>query len=117
MKVYLKIKIMSLAAEARIIRKETKRWPGESAERLGLYHHRIEDVRSEARSGLLAYGFLRGRPYRKMEALGSTVPDWKRVEALITKYGDGDLRGRMQRFSEWKEAIEPVNDAVIVQAA
>ncbi len=108
MKVYLKIKIMSLAAEAIIIRKETKRWPGDSPERLGLYAHRCMDVRSEARSGLLAYGFLRGRPYRKMEAVGSTTPNWKRVEALVTKYGGGDPRDLMQKFSEWKEAAPPV---------
>jgi|GEM_PF-5312666 len=103
MKVYLKIKIMSLAAEARIIRKETKRWPGDSPERLGLYTHRIHDVRSEARSACLAYGFLRGRTYDQMEGRGSRRPDWKRVEALVSKYGDGDLRDRMQRFSEWKD--------------
>lgn len=57
MLVYLKIKIKSLSDEARAIRFEEKRWPGPSAERQGLYLHRINDVRSEARSAQLAYTF------------------------------------------------------------
>lgn len=104
MKVYLKIKIMSLAAEARIIRRETRRWPGDSPQRFGLYFHRITDVRSEARSACLAYGFLRGRDYSRMEQPGSSRPDWKRVEEIVKKYGEDDVRDRMQRFSAWKDA-------------
>lgn len=66
-KTYLKIKIMSLAAEARIIRREEHRWPGPSDIRNGLHLHRICDVRNEARASLLAYGYLRGRPYAAVE--------------------------------------------------
>lgn len=72
----------------------------------GLRHHRIYDVRGESRSSHVAYGFLRGLPYRRIEANTKTAPDWSRVEALVKKYGDDDPRDRMQRFSEWKEAAE-----------
>jgi hypothetical protein len=106
--VYLKIKIMSLAAEARIIRAEQARHRnrgrgGPSDVWWGLHHHRTRDVRSEARSASLAYGFLRGRALARIEQRTHTQPNWKRVEDLIRKYGEGDLRERMQRFTEWKE--------------
>lgn len=104
MKVYLKMKIMSLAAEARIIRAEEKKWPGEHTARYGLHEHRIHDVRPEARHALLAYGFLRGRSYRQLEAAAARPPDWERVGQLVEKFGGGDVRVLRQRFAEWKEA-------------
>ena len=70
----------------------------------GLRHHRMWDVRSESRSSHVAYGFLRGLPYSRIEANTKSEPDWSRVEALVKKYGEDDPRDRMQRFSEWKEA-------------
>ena len=87
MRVYLKMKIMSLAAEARIIRREEKRWPGPSSARFGLREHRINDVRKEARAALLAYGFLRGRALREIERTHERSPDWQRVAELVKKYG------------------------------
>lgn len=103
MRVYLKVKILSLAAEAQIIRKEARKTKGHV--RYCLNAHRKNDVRGEARSALLAYGFLRGRQYSQMESKTHKGPDWKRVEALVRKYGEGDIRERMQRFSEWKDAV------------
>lgn len=102
MRVYLKVKILSLAAEAHIIRNEARKTSG--LVKYSLNAHRTNEVRGEARSALLAYGFLRGRSYLQMEAKTHSGPDWKRVEALVRKYGEGDIRERMQRFSEWKEA-------------
>lgn len=104
MKVYLKVKIKSLAAESAIIRKDEQRHRGDL--RTSLYLHRILEVRREARSAGLAYGFLRGRDYRRLEAKSYTAPDWSRVEGLIKKYGEGDARERMQKFSEWRAAAE-----------
>lgn len=104
MKVYLKIKIMSLAAEARIIRAEEKKWPGEHVARIGLHEHRIHSVRPEARHALLAYGFLRGRSYRQLERTAAQPPDWERVGQLIEKFGGGGVRLLRQRFAEWQEA-------------
>lgn len=87
--IYLKVKIISLADEARTIRIEEKRLPGESTERVGLYLHRIQDVRWEARSAQLAYGFLRGRPYKQLEHETRKPLDLKRIAELAKKYGPG----------------------------
>lgn len=100
MKVYLKIKVKSLAEEAKIIRAEERKWPGESDERVGLHNHRVLDVRRESRAACLAYGFLRGRTYKRMEAKCYEQPDWKRVSQLAIKYG-GDAREVNQRFEQW----------------
>jgi hypothetical protein len=104
MKLYLKIKIKSLAAEAGIIRKEAKKVRGDL--RHALNEHRKKDVRWEARSSILAYGFLRGRDYFTMEAKchKDNPPDWVRIEQLVKKFGEDDIRDRMQRFAAWKDA-------------
>ena len=110
MKIYLKIKIMSLAAEARIIRTEEKKWPGEHPARHGLHRHRMHEVRSEARHALLAYGFLRGRTYRRLENKAARAPDWDRVQKLAEKFGataKADLPMVAQRFAQWKEVAMP----------
>mgnify|MGYP001615675756 CR=1 FL=1 len=115
---YLKVKIKSLAAEAKIIRHEelkylrTARWLGVRAEtpppRLsnsatwlpprsvyaGLYAHRIE-ISIEQRAALIAYGYIRGRPYRTIEYAPYYLkapfcrpgPDWGRIRDLVWKYG------------------------------
>jgi hypothetical protein len=107
MKIYLKIKIMSLTAEARIIRAEEKKWPGEHDARLGLHRHRVHEVRPEARHALLAYGFLRGRDYRQLEFKAARAPDWDRVQKLVEKFGaatKADLPIVAQRFAQWRDA-------------
>jgi hypothetical protein len=83
---YLKVKIKSLAEEARIIRKETKRAKSKTIKE-GLYLHRIGTVRIEARHTHLAYGFLRGREYHQIETSAHSAPDWKKVRKMIEKYG------------------------------
>lgn len=89
-KVYLKIKIKSLAAEASMIRREEHLWKLRDRELFfGLRSHRTWDVRREARAALLAYGFLRGRPYKKIEAFTYDPPPFGRVVALVKKYGAG----------------------------
>ena len=112
---YLSIKIKSLAAEAVIIRKDENRYRAQSKRKprfvdgkdtwasdhvggqcastsrttwLGLKSHRRQEVRSEARSALLAFGFLRGTPYRAMEAKCWDDPNWSRIATLVSKYSD-----------------------------
>jgi len=107
MQTYLKIKIMSLAAESRIIRREERRWPGPSFTRAGLREHRIRDVRRESRAAGLAYGYLRGRHYRQLEAKcrDDNHPDWDRVVSLVAKYGiQPDKRVVAQELTEWSQA-------------
>ncbi len=124
-RIRLKVKIRSLADEARTIRKEERKPHkdmddvGYSDERRGLWIHRTGLVRREARHALLAYGFIRGRRYRQMEAECEIEPDWRAVQRLVAKYGlpaktwriSWDLgRGEriqlkealLKRFKEWK---------------
>lgn len=94
--VFLKMKVMSLAAEGRIIRRERRQWkqerryqnhPRRQEVNHSLHLHCDDDVGGEARSALLAYGFLRGRPYATMEPKRHTDPRWARVAQLACRYG------------------------------
>lgn len=67
----------------------------------GLHLHRVNDVRKEARVAALVYGFLKGRSYRQMEPLAYSQPDWKRIEKLVMRYGEGDPRDIAQKFGAW----------------
>ena len=122
----LKIKIMSLAAEARIIRSQeirnrdrlrklyrTQRYKPEKHGHLGVQYgsmrqHRMFDVRNEARAALIAYGFLRGREYKAIEAKPQSSPNWDRARALALKYGG--LRAKSQ-IDEWIKAAKEHNAA------
>lgn len=81
----LKVKIKSLAAEARIIRKEelNKR---NSHVREHLYLHRIHEVRDEARAAQIAYAFIRGKSYSAVEGNTKKQIPLKRVTRLVMKY-------------------------------
>ncbi len=79
---FLKVKIKSLAAEAKIIRLEEKRSSGDV--RNSLHNHRVIEVRDESRCALIAYAFLRNkRPPSLLKRQG----DMKRVMTLASKYG------------------------------
>jgi hypothetical protein len=124
-RVFLRVKLKSLAAEARMIRLEERRTKGtkdrlvklnpekahdrdprlwktrhgnkpgwhEDPDRFRkyerLYSHRVGEVRSAARSTLLAYGFLRGTPLAKIEP--KTRPDagYQRYRASAHKAAAG----------------------------
>lgn len=120
MKTHLRVKIRSLAEEARIIRHEERRalksatWartrqqPAElsaaEAEYDSLHHHRTVDVRQEARAALLAYGFLRGRPYREIENSGPLQAHHYvagRVVGLVAKYGSAPKADASKAVAEW----------------
>lgn len=86
----LKIKLKSLAAEARIIRHdETKAYDsGDYATGNSLHNHRTLVVRPEARATLLAYQYLRGVPYAACEPSVRTEPNWDKVWRMAKKYGE-----------------------------
>lgn len=83
-RIYLKIKLKSLAAEAKIIRREEKKG-GEFRE--GLYRHRIDVVRHEARHTILAYNFIRGVSYKQTEPKTNTPINTDKVKAMVKRYG------------------------------
>ena len=114
---FLKIKIKSLAAEAKIIRKEenkSKYFRGE------LEVHRKGTVRSECRHTLIAYGFLRDRPYAIVEPACKAKIDWDKVEAMVKRYGvcwtddlstdtwRQEIAKQEARFKIWKKSAAPV---------
>jgi hypothetical protein len=139
MKVYLKIKIKSLALEAETIRREEKKYkthyeylksldglPNRDQDildknksqslttRIALHEHRVNQVRKEARAALLAYGFLNGRAYTEIEGYTRTGFSWKRVEELVKKYGEGDQRTLLQQFAEWRDNAQDHIDLMIL---
>lgn len=109
MSVELKVKVKSLAEEARIIRREelkakrSARWHAErqqsdqaskyARDRNALYEHRIDVVRFECRCAELARAFIKGTPYRKVERSTTDGPYQMgriqgRVQKLVNKYHD-----------------------------
>lgn len=111
--VQLKIKIKSLAAEARIIRHEEKkclsapvgyRLLSDYDRQESLYLHRIHVVRAECRHSLLAYGFLRGTPYRKMESTCRVPPRWSKVEDIARRFGGAEFDE--DQFKAWRKEVD-----------
>lgn len=112
--VFLKVKIKSLAAEAKIIRHEEEKRKGpyvltprtntqQQAQRyrrqpldyndiyFELRGHRTWIVRNEARATQLAYAYIRGRRYRQIEAKthDNVVNEYllPRIVDMVRKYG------------------------------
>lgn len=86
----LKIKLKSLGAESRFIRKEERKTAGDLREEM--YLHRMM-LRREARATHLAYGFIRGKSRACIEdraAALSAIDQAKlldRITAMASKYG------------------------------
>lgn len=74
----------------------------------GLRGHRL-GIRSEARAAHLAYGFLRGTPFKAMEKHSYTRPPLDRCEYHVLKFsGRAETEQQLkQRFAEW---VEPAAD-------
>lgn len=85
----LRVKVKSLAEEARIIRREERRAHG--ALRNELHAHRVLIVRNEARATHLAYGFIKGLTLDQMEPKRDGGPAdallWERVRKMTKRYG------------------------------
>jgi hypothetical protein len=86
----LKVKIKSLAEEARIIRKEEERTFGDLRDELHV--HRVTVVRRACRHAILAYAIVRGVDLLKVEPIRYTEPNWADVEKMVRKYGSSELR-------------------------
>ena len=107
---YIKVKLLSLAAEAKIIRKQEQlaRHHRDRIRRLGLAGHRTGIVRHEARHALLAYAYLRGTPYKTVEAKchGNSKPDFGKVRNSLEKYiwarRYDDLNGGWEDLKGWE---------------
>lgn len=93
MSIELKIKAMSLAEEARIIRRE-ECIAKDRGER-GLYErlnwHRRYPVRREARHTHLARAYLKGVPYRAVERKAHEAPSIRKIADMVRRYGSQKL--------------------------
>lgn len=118
-RLFLKVKIKSLAAESKIIRHEERKLPYFWDE---LRLHRITVVRIEARATQLAYGFIRGRSYKQVEANAHSLDSygekflWDKVRSMVDKYGkvfDPDIsykqnanhKARLEQLAKWKDGV------------
>jgi hypothetical protein len=98
----LKIKIKSLAEEARTIRKMEKAARSEKI-RVRLYYLRVGRVRQDARETLLAYAFIRRKAYRGLERsfrFQYGAIDWKRVALMVHTHTVGGYGN-----NSWEECI------------
>lgn len=98
MSIELKIKVKSLAQEARIIRKEEGKLHG--MRKWGLQHHRTTVVRDAARRTLVAYQYVRGRDWESCSSrdVHTRKRDWPAIEKMIKKYG------KPKQHEEWAQA-------------
>jgi hypothetical protein len=129
MKTYLKIKIKSLADEARIIKQEERKWKAMKRKDgsthpmfFSLRNHRCGPsgeggIRWEIRHSLLAYGFMRGRLLSSMENVekhrwgkwrAERYPDFEEVWTIAERFG---TKKTLEEFCQWcgksKEDIAP----------
>jgi len=104
-RIQLKVKIKSLASEARIIRLEEGR--ARSPElRYSLTEHRKGIVRYEARHSLLLYGYTHGKEYCQLEKYTKEDPDWKYIKKMSYRFGfvntdEEVLDGWIERGKKW----------------
>ncbi len=114
-RIHLKVKIKSLAEEAKIIKQEARKLKVEArrldhahgnpdlAKKLrwqvnSLLYHKDFPVGNEARHSLLAYAVLRGKPYFVVEAKcrEDNRPSFKKVEEMALRFG-----ATKDSVSEW----------------
>lgn len=103
---FLRVKLKSLASEAKIIHQEEKKANSFKAYSLQneLSEHRKGIVRRESRATILAYQYLRGLPYSVCENPNPNKDnpvDWDSVQRMIKKYGGFTKHAREFTWSEW----------------
>ena len=90
-KAKFRVKIRSLADEARAIKREERRVRAWASRRgvcaswcaAPLQQHRREDVREESRAALLARAYYLGIPYHVPERVGKTPVPYRRVASIL----------------------------------
>lgn len=104
----LRVKIKSLAEEAKIIRHEerrigTTRFPQmyQDSVRGCLRHHRVTRVRDEARAAQLAYAIMRGVPYVKVEGVAAKAVPISRIASILKSMAWYDDSGKDINICRW----------------
>lgn len=110
----MRVRIKELAQEAKFIRHEENKcleasspFNKKGSEYKQLREHRVNNVRNAARAAQLAYAFLRGIPYKKIEPKRKLDKEYtiqflikKDVKRLVNKFGssDGDCSEAVERW-------------------
>lgn len=101
-RIYLKVKIKSLAEEAKIIRREERKTRDQDL-RDGLHRHRVVEVRIEARLTQLAYAYLSGKTRQQVEPNAVKPVNWSRVKTMVQRYSF-PTEFRVTDFEAWTKA-------------
>lgn len=94
----LKLKIKNLETEARYIKKEIDKNKGCGYHLWGPLS-RLCRIKTELRSNLIAYGFIRGVPYDKIENCPRTDPYWGDIYRTALEYGHKCLPHKEDYYS------------------
>lgn len=123
---HLRIKAKSLAAEAKVVRKDEAYYRERNKSRkphkdregntltqgnpprfgvgrdtwLSLREHRVHVLRPEARATNLARAYLRRRPYKSLEASYHEAADWDRVATLVHRFGAHRPKTKVETIKE-----------------
>lgn len=132
-RIHLKVKIKSLAEEARIIRKEERKLKGQISRTsseypedikekrdqvINLVHHRKGVVGHEARHTHLAYAIFRGTPYHKLELKCREKPIFRKIKEMAHRFGASeedvtnwvdDARNHLKMYVAPEEVAPPEN--------
>jgi hypothetical protein len=68
-----------------------------------LRFHRKGIVRHESRHAQAALGFLRDRPFNRIEDRPNSFPNWDKVAEIASRFSDEDKRILMQKFEQWSQ--------------
>ena len=88
-----------------------KRWL-----RMDIRGHRQGTVREEARVTHLAYGFMKGIPYKVMEQKCHEYPDWVSVRSMVSRFGGKMSENQLDAWISGKPDREPAPKLVEARA-
>jgi hypothetical protein len=100
-----RVKIKSLAEEAKIIRAEERRHPGGSWIRGSLRDHRTRVVRNEQRATLIAYAFVRRMPLGEVERHSRRPVDVGSVARIVASLAGTAKEMAMEGLKAWMVAV------------
>lgn len=116
---FLRVKIKSLAAEAKIIRREEVKFKPQVSENgiyESLHNHRTYDVRNEARSAQLAYGLLRGIEYSRIESKCYEPPNEIRIRDNVARFGLVSKDVALKQVKDWLCGLNVGADSELASA-
>ena len=100
----LKVKLKLVDNESKYYRHAERKYKSDESLRKQFHLHRVLDTRSKARHLHLAYAFLRGLPYDRIEHNPKTKPNLYVLKAIIKEHSN-NTDPRMFRGKGWDQNI------------